>query len=228
MGFSHCRTWYGNTDTVPWNGTGGRTCERTGQGSPCSSPAHGHWPGPAGEEQGATGGSLCCWWKRQGWGSIMPLARTPGIPPVGWGKKEPVRELKRGTELCPHSPRPARLQGCRAACTGHLGAGRLWALLQTAMATSVLSTGTLCALRNALRPPATPTPHLRGLLVVLPLWLQQRLNQRLLNSLLGHLLRLGVKQGVSPTHTIPPCSTHPPCPCQTGVTWQRPATHPGC
>lgn len=190
-------------DTVPWNGTGGRTRERTGQGHPCSSPARGHQPGLAGEEQGATGGSLCCWWKRQGRGSIMPLARIPGIPPVGWGKKETVREPRWGTEpLSPSAPHQAaheaaglRGRGTWEEAGSGLCSGQRWPPARWALAA--------CALHGALHPPTTPSPHLRGLLVVLPLWLQQRFDQWLLNSLLSHLLWLGVNRGVSPTHTAP-------------------------
>lgn len=120
---------------------------------------------------------MCCWWKRQGRGSIMPLARTPGIPPAGWAKKKPVREFPWGTEpLCPPAPR------------------------QLALKAAGLSAAT---------PPAVP-PHLWGLLVVLPLRLQQRLDQRLLHSLLGHLLWLGEKRG-GQSHTNSPLRvTHAP------------------
>lgn len=57
---------------------------------------------------------------------------------------------------------------------------------------------------------ATPAPHLRGLLVVLPLRLQQRLDQRLLHSLLGHLLWLGVKRGGQSHKSSSPRVTHAP------------------
>lgn len=46
---------------------------------------------------------------------------------------------------------------------------------------------------------------LRGLLVVLSLWLQQRLNQWLLNSLLGHLLWLQVRRELLLLHQPSGC-----------------------
>lgn len=93
----------------------------------------------------------------------------------------------------PPSTTPARLPG---SLLWVLGSWQVPCSAPDSDATRVLSTARIpCS--------AILSPHLRGLLVALPLRLQQRLNQRLFHSLLGHLLGLGVKRAVSSTHASP-------------------------
>lgn len=93
----------------------------------------------------------------------------------------------------PPSTTPARLPG-----------SLLWVLGSWQVPCSAPDSDATRALSTARIPcSAILSPHLRGLLVALPLRLQQRLNQRLFHSLLGHLLGLGVKRAVSSTHASP-------------------------
>ena len=126
----------------------------------------------------------------------------------------------------PPSPTPACPRGCRAACTGHLGAGRLRALLRTAMATGALSAGSLCPPRCPV-PPCHPVPSPAGAPRSSPPLAPAAARPVAPQQPPGPPPPAGGERGGQSHAHSPPRSTHPPCPCQTRGSRQRPATHPG-